>query len=275
MKMTAMVASSSAIKAFSPLSSCIINKVVAAGVGGSLGRAATSIIPTATTTTQITSVAASSSSSAAVGHVVPWLALRAGAVVAAAAGGGSNVFDLTRVRIRLEGLQSYGVVTALLMNAVLRLYSMTPRQLKPGDTRINNVTKAVFTVFCIISVLCGAYTTVVFSLLGLYSKSAIGMGHDQAFLDFLKATASFRKLAFDAFLTCLLSFKITFVLALFITTTPKDTTVDKDGHKFQYGRWVFTSIGLAGSVVSFWHWKIIMQIAKVLLFESVAAGGGN
>lgn len=266
------VSAFSALKTFAPLASSYVtrNVVPTGAICGGVRRFASTILTQSPATilarspqTAVATAATSAAASAAtVGRasMIPWVALRAG---------GTDALNLQRVEIRLEGLQSYGVVTALLMNAVLGLYSMTPKDLKPGDTRVNNIAKAVFTLFCIFSVVSGTYTTVVFSLLSLYSKSAIGVGQDRAYLEFLRATAMFRKIAFDTFLICLLTFKLSFVLALFLTLTPP---ADVDGDIFgmrimNYGRWVFTGLALLGSVASWYHWQIIIDIAGGLLFQ--------
>ena len=51
-----------------------------------------------------------------------------------AAAASDLAFDVTRERIKLEGLSSYGVVTALIMNAALRLLSTV--DLGAGQTAI-------------------------------------------------------------------------------------------------------------------------------------------
>ena len=176
------------------------------------------------------------------------------AALALRGGGSPQVLDLTRVRIRLEGLQAYGVVTTLLMNAALRLYSGTPKKLQDGE-QAANVAKILFAISMGCSVLAGAYSTVVFALLGLYSKSALGLGKDEAFLEFFAETASIRDMGFHAFVIALISFKASFVLSLFLN----------------YGegkmRWWASGIAAIVSVLSYYHWSSIMTIAGRLLFS--------
>lgn len=126
--------------------------------------------------------------------------------------------DLPRVRMRLEGLQAYGTLSALLANGCLRLYSSVSER----DARDSPSKRRVLDLFflCIvISILTGAYTTVVFTLLPLYSKTALGRGLDTAFLRFWAATAQVRETGLEAFLWSLVSFEVAFVLSLWLRTT--------------------------------------------------------
>jgi len=61
---------------------------------------------------------------------VPVQLIRGGAAEAA--------FDLTRARIRLEGLSSYGVIAVLLMNSALRLYTSVPKNQRSRRGRCQN-----------------------------------------------------------------------------------------------------------------------------------------
>lgn len=165
---------------------------------------ATTLSPTAAAA--ITSIAAPAASA---------LALRGGA-----GGTAAPAFDLTRARIRLEGLHSYGVVTTLMLNASLRLFSATPKPIKAGE-RTNNIAKILFTIAIVASVISGLYTTVVFSLLGMYAKTAIGMSKDLQDLEFFQLTQSFRDGAFRTFLLSLISFNSSFILSLFLNYDEK------------------------------------------------------
>jgi hypothetical protein len=95
--------------------------------------------------------------------------------------------DIGQVRMRLEeeGLQAYG---ALLANGCIRLYSSVsaPSEKREDDDK-DNTTAATsnkklrkrlaydgFFLFVVFSVLSGSYTTVVFTLLPLYSKTRLG-----------------------------------------------------------------------------------------------------
>jgi hypothetical protein len=163
-------------------------------------------------------------------------------------------FDLGRTQIRLQSISSYGVIAALLLNAALRLYSSTPKKLEKGQT-IENYAKIVFALSVGLSTICGTYTTVVFSLLGLYSKSALGLGKDAAFLAFFDATTHIRQRAFNSFIIALLSFEVCFISSLFL---------NYDGKV----RWWATGFASVGAIVSWLQWQNIMSIAGNLLFKN-------
>jgi hypothetical protein len=222
---------------------------------------------------------------AMVGHATPVLSALAVRGGEAALQG----FDLNRTKIRLESISSYGVVTgayfylsllslvlkfaqyfisfltslfrcyvpsislALLMNAALRLYGSTPKRLEKD--KIENSFKILFVLSVGISIICGAYSTVCFSLLGLYSKTALGQGLDASFLEFYAATADVRDRAFRCFIIALLSFEVCFVSSLFL---------NYDGKL----RWWVSGLAAAASLISWLHWQNIIAIAGELLFKS-------
>ena len=180
--------------------------------------------------------------------------------------------DISRVRMRLEGLQAYGTLCALLANGCLRLYSSisvpttSERNIDSVNGDSTNTTQKIFTkkfrkrlaydgfFLCVVlSVLSGAYTTVVFTLLPLYSKMALGRGYDKQFLEFWAATAQIRETGFTAFLSSLVSFEIAFVLSLYLRTR---------GRRKRMLVTVATIICLA----SFWEWTTVMKLASKYLF---------
>lgn len=170
-------------------------------------------------------------------------------------GGAADVpFDLTHVKIRLEGFHAYGVVTTLMLNASLRLFSATPRAkegLINGET-INNAAKILFTALIVSSVISGLYTTVVFSLIGMYSKTALGL--NKSVFDFFAATQGIRDNAFHAFIISLISFNSSFILSLFLN------------YKGEM-RWWVAAVAAALSLISWWQWNSIIHIASQLIFS--------
>ncbi|KAG7363150.1 hypothetical protein IV203_026510 [Nitzschia inconspicua] len=130
--------------------------------------------------------------------------------------------DINRVRMRLEGLQAYGTLCALLANGCLRLYSSVNESSNQNRTASSprkarkQLALDVFFLSIVLSVLSGSYTTVVFTLLPLYSKMALGRGYDKQFLKFWASTAGIRENGFTAFLFSLVSFEVAFVLSLYL-----------------------------------------------------------
>lgn len=161
-----------------------------------------------------------------------------------------TAFDPTRARIRLEGLHSYVVVSTLMLNASLRLFSSTPKPLVKGE-KTKNTAKILFTAAIVASVLSGLYTTISFSLLGMYVKTAIGMNKNPtAFFD---ATQNIREHAFGAFIVSLSSFNASFILSLFL---------NYEGRM----KWWVAGIAAALSLLSWMQWSTIMSIATQLIF---------
>ena len=182
------------------------------------------------------------------------------AVLAIARGGGEfmarqdvSALDIARVRMRLEGLQAYGTLCALLANGCLRLYSVVNAKDYVNDNAKKYALDA-FYVFLVISVLSGSYTTVVFTLLALYSKTALGRGYDSQFLQFWAAAADLRESGFEAFLYCLVSFEVAFILSLFLRI---------EGGRRQR---IVVALASAIAIFSFWRWSRIMMLAAKLLF---------
>jgi hypothetical protein len=249
-----LYATASAVAAFAPLVVKPLHHVVTTAASTTALRA----LDPATT-----AVGAAKTATAAIAGMV----LQGGATAAAGACDAASpiILQMDRVRIRLDGLASYGVICSLLMNAALRLYSATPKKL---DTKLDpdhskkqfysftgtDIIKMVFMVSTVISISAGSYTTVVFTLLGLYSKTALGLGRDGPFLEFFELTSSYRKLAFDAFVVSLVAFQTSFVTSLYLSYDKKL-------------RWWSSGIASVAALFCFWQWWMIIKIASRLLFS--------
>jgi hypothetical protein len=170
-------------------------------------------------------------------------------------GGGQSTLDLTRVSMRLDGFNSYAIIAALLLNATLKLYCMTPKQIESGgNISTGKVATILFVLFAGSSLICNAYSALVFSLLSLYSKTALGLGQDAAFLEFFAATSVVRRRAFHSLLAALLSFKLCFTTSLYIHYNGKI-------------RWWLVSIATIVGILSWMHWQSVISIAGDLLFR--------
>ena len=165
--------------------------------------------------------------------------------------GGAAAMDISRFKLRLDGLHTYAVITTLLMNASLRLYSATPKRFV-AEQNVRNVLKIVFSALVTISVLTGSYTTIVLSLVELYAKRALGRGQDAAVLSFFTQTQPIRELAYDTWIVSLVAFQASFVLSLFL---------NHDG-----GWDVKLAVGAAvAAVLCWWKWSMVMVLASTLL----------
>lgn len=206
----------------------------------------------ATTTT--TAAAASSTTKWLIAASAVDLLIMRGGEVFAPPTSGTTALDIGRVRMRLEGLQSYGTLAALLANGCLRLYSCVNEK-DAADCRYKAVAFNLFLLAVVISILSGAYTTVVFTLLPLYCKTALGRGYDAQFLQFWAATAALRETGLEAFLVSLISFEIAFCLSLFVRLAA--------GSRRQV---VLVALAAVLCAASVWEWTAVMRLAAQYLF---------
>mmetsp|Transcript_27365 Transcript_27365/g.29537 ORF Transcript_27365/g.29537 Transcript_27365/m.29537 type:complete len:299 (-) Transcript_27365:287-1183(-) len=136
--------------------------------------------------------------------------IRGGGGVAAAAATTTAIVDFQRESLTLQGMATYGTITALIMNASLRLF--TSVKFKKEQSRIVCNIFNIATALCIIS---GAFTAILFQLLTIYSKSALGHSNDVGYLTFKAATRHFRHWGFRCFLTEMISFVVSFMASLY------------------------------------------------------------
>ena len=190
--------------------------------------------------------------SSAVVSAVLWIARGGGEFFAKKQ---ASVIDISRVRMRLEGLMAYATLCALLANGCLRLYSAVklPKRDQEMADKSKKTAYDAFYVFIVVSILSGSYTTVVFTLLALYSKTALGRGYDAKFLQFWAATAELRESGFEAFMYSLVCFELAFILSLFLRTEGRRRTI-------------LVLLACAISIFSFSSWYRIMRLAATLLF---------
>ena len=169
-----------------------------------------------------------------------------------------GVFDVGRAKMRLEGLQAYGTICALLMNATLRLFSSVSEPKSDDDSlegKWNNRAFNAFLVTVIVSVLFGSYTTIVFSMIALYSKQALGRGMDSNFMDFYVHTHGLRESGFRAFLYSLASFQGAFILSLFLK------------YRGDRRKW-FVFLAVVISLLSARRWSYVITLASKLIFAA-------
>ena len=136
------------------------------------------------------------------------------------------VWDVSRETMKLQAMTTYPTITALVMNASLRLY--TSQKFEWGVDADGNRPKgvkrleSVFTASTILCIVSGMFTAVLFSVLGIYSREALGLGNESGYVAFAAATAIHRKWGFRAFLTTCLSFVASFVISIVEKTSNED-----------------------------------------------------
>lgn len=121
--------------------------------------------------------------------------------------------ELDRVKMRVDGLGTYAVVSALVVNMGIRLVSAI------SEDALRRIWLPLGCFYCgslALCVLSGVYATVVFTLTKMYSKTAMGLHRDAAFIEFFKSTAIYRQLGFVAFCTSLACFAFAFVTSFLI-----------------------------------------------------------
>jgi hypothetical protein len=114
----------------------------------------------------------------------------------------------------------------LILNASLRLYTSQKFEVK-GDAngerpRVLHLLESIFNASSTLCILCGLFTAVLFNVLGIYSRAALGLGHDTGYVTFQTMTAIYRKWGFRTFLITCLSFVISFLASVFEKTSNED-----------------------------------------------------
>jgi hypothetical protein len=201
-----------------------------------------------------------------------------------------TMLDLTRVQMRLEGLQVYATLAALLTNACLELYTNVkePKEetyededndddaaLKNGTItkeeieqsklvrqrrqRIRNWSVDAFYLCTVVSILSGSYTTVVFGLLSILSKTALGRGLDASFIDFWAESAGIRNSGLESFLMALVSFEVAFLLSLMTKFSAKNPRKRRRQN-------MLVGIGTVILLISMRRWIKLLYLASKLLF---------
>jgi hypothetical protein len=79
----------------------------------------------------------------------------------------------------------------------------------------NKIVPNMFNVANALCMLSGVFTAILFQLLTIYSKSALGMGNDVGYMAFKEATKTFRIWGFRCFLTEMMSFLVCFMTHLY------------------------------------------------------------
>jgi hypothetical protein len=183
------------------------------------------------------------------------------AAVALLRGGATaSILNLSREGYYLQTLATYGTVTALIMNAALRLYSSTKFPKRKDETKQQtDMVKYMNSLFTAITSLCiisGAFTAVLFNILGIYSKSALGMVNEEGYLAFRAATQVYAKWGFRSFLTTCVSFVGSFLLSLYARIKSED---DKLGRAVLIGSIIVASLGA-------YHIRQVLCLATEFIF---------
>ena len=171
-------------------------------------------------------------------------------------------FDMALAKTRLEGL-GYSAVAALLMNAALMLFSATPSRPLPalpadagaervGAVRLNNRLRIAFAFCTGLCVSLATHSTIVYALMTIYCKTALGKGMVEEYVKFFESTHHFRTAGFYSFIGTVLTFELSWVLSLLLKHEDDDAGV----------RWWIILPAVVVMLVGAVHNAEIMSLAK-------------
>ena len=167
----------------------------------------------------------------------------------------ATMISLGREAYNLQSMAAYSTVTALIMNASLRLYTS---QKFSQESKIPSALFTAATTLCIIS---GIYTAVLFNVLGIYSKESLGMGNDIGYIAFQQATAVYRKWGFRSFLATCISFVGGFMLSVFGNVTEGGSEVANGVDKLILGGSIILTLLGAFQI------KVILNLATRYIYS--------
>jgi hypothetical protein len=138
--------------------------------------------------------------------------------------------DAAQEDYRLSSFEMYGIVSSILMGSSLGLISMVDFTAATPPSKEYDASQKIawnedFLVMCAkyvlvfagsFSVVLGAYSTMVFNFITVYCKTALSLGREQGYLDFLQETFSYRWRGFVSFWYSINLFLICFVAWLFL-----------------------------------------------------------
>jgi hypothetical protein len=129
-----------------------------------------------------------------------------------------NEMALARTTVRLDGLEVYAVVSALTCATLYQCFESFNGDdwgMLFNERRfIELFADAIFLLSSATGILAGLHSTLVFSLMTMYGRTAIGMGQDEAFITFFKKTGSQRFRGFQTFLWSLYAFLVQVVIMI-------------------------------------------------------------
>lgn len=189
------------------------------------------------------------------------------------AGGGNGgatllaALNLQREGYLLQEMATYATLTALILNAALRLWTSTKFN-KDQKTLVGHV----FTVSTALCVISGSFTAILFQMLTIYSKGALGMANDTGYVAFYAATAVYRKWGFRCFLTELSTFVLSFLMSLYNTLWENarvhhaDDGTNKASSPFRrFGTYIMIGATVL-TVVGAHHIKHVLDLATQHIF---------
>jgi hypothetical protein len=124
-----------------------------------------------------------------------------------------------RGTVRLDGLEVYAVVSALTCATLYQCFESFESKVDwlelYNEWRFAELfVDSIFLLSSATGIISGLHSTLVFSLMTMYGRTAIGMGRDDAFTTFFQKTGAQRVRGFQTFLWSLYSFLVQVVLTI-------------------------------------------------------------
>ena len=104
-----------------------------------------------------------------------------------------------------------------------------------------------------LSVALGAYTTTIYALLAIYSKTALGMGLQEDYIKLFDQFAFYRQWGFRSFIGTILSYNVGWILSLILTY---------EGEV----RWFIAGPAIFIGLVGLFQYRSIMSLAGSILY---------
>ena len=118
-----------------------------------------------------------------------------------------NQISMERNTVRLDGIEAYAVLSSLnLASSITCLNSYVDGQEYEGA--LDKLLDLCFVISNSLGILCALNATLVFSLVAMYGRTALGIGKDLAFSSFLEKTYPQRHQGFQTFFWSLHAFML-------------------------------------------------------------------
>eukprot|EP00415_Alexandrium_ostenfeldii_P004956 UN4956 len=122
--------------------------------------------------------------------------------------------QMARVNMRLDGMDSYSVLGALISGFSLQMLSGIT--IDDFDTSFKYFFAVLFCISGTLTTIFALYGTVIFALNCLHGKAGIGMKKDEGYIRYITQTAAYRECAFLALMGSFVGIIATLVCLLFM-----------------------------------------------------------
>lgn len=183
----------------------------------------------------------------------------------------ATAFNVDRATVRLDGLEVYAVVSALTLATAIACFDAYGSDFATTIFEVSHITRdnlvplVMNTIFLIVSgvgIIAGLHATLVFSLMTMYGRTAVGVSHDAAFVEFFVQTGRVR---YRGFLTFRLSLYC-FLVQVIFTLTSKCSPILRP---------LIIFINLASMYQVYVDTQSVIDKAGEILFGNKSGGNSN